>query len=52
MYLKYLNQDPSLPIDWIKYFEDLKEETSIAFKELEGPSWRPNKIKLAIQYQK
>ena len=45
MYLKYLNQDPSLPIDWKKYFEDLKEETSIAFKELEGPSWRPNKIK-------
>ena len=45
MYLKYLNQDPSLPIDWKKYFEDLKEEISIAFKELEGPSWRPNKIK-------
>ena len=45
MYLKYLNKDPSLSLDWKKYFEDLKEESSIAFKELEGPSWQPKKIK-------
>ena len=45
MYLKYLNKDPSLSLDWKKYFEDLKEESSTAFKELEGPSWQPKKIK-------
>jgi 2-oxoglutarate dehydrogenase E1 component len=45
MYLKYLNKDPSLLLDWKKYFEDLNEETSTAFKELEGPSWQPQKTK-------
>ena len=36
MYLKYLNKDSSLSLDWKKYFEDLKEESSAAFKELEA----------------
>ena len=39
MYLKYLNKDVDLPDGWKKYFESLSEETSIAIKELEGPSW-------------
>ena len=43
MYLKYINKDSSLPLDWKKYFDELKEETSIAIKELEGPSWKPKK---------
>ena len=39
MYLKYLNKDTNLPDGWKKYFENLNEETSIAIKELKGPSW-------------
>ena len=39
MYLKYLNKDVDLPDGWKKYFESLSEETSIAIKELKGPSW-------------
>ena len=45
MYLKYLNKDPNLSSDWKKYFDELKEETSIVYKELEGPSWQPQKTK-------
>jgi len=41
MYLKYLKKDPSLSLDWKKYFEELKEDTSIVYKELDGPSWQP-----------
>ena len=46
MYLKYLNKDPSLTLDWEKYFDELKEENSIALKEIEGPSWQPQKTKI------
>ena len=39
MYLKYLNKDADLSSEWKTYFEKLNEETSVAMKELEGPSW-------------
>ena len=39
MYLKYIKKDTNLSVEWKKYFDDLKEDTSIAIKELEGPSW-------------
>ena len=39
MYLKYLNKDADLSVEWKTYFEKLNEETSVAMKELEGPSW-------------
>ena len=51
MYLKYINKDSSLPLDWKKYFDELKEETSIAIKELEGPSWKPKKTEKNNNYQ-
>ena len=39
MYLKYINKDVDLADGWKEYFESLSEETSIAIKELKGPSW-------------
>ncbi len=39
MYLKYINNDPNLTSEWKNYFDNLKEDTSVAIKELEGPSW-------------
>jgi len=39
MYLKYINKDINLTEEWKIYFDNLKEDTSIAIKELEGPSW-------------
>ena len=39
MYLKYINKDTNLSNEWKIYFDNLKEDRSIAIKELEGPSW-------------
>ena len=39
MYVRFIQKDPNLPEGWKKYFESLSEETSIAIKELKGPSW-------------
>ncbi len=39
MYLKYINKEPNLSDEWKNYFDNLKEETSVALRELEGPSW-------------
>ncbi len=39
MYIKYINNDPNLAQEWKKYFDNLNEDSDIAIKELEGPSW-------------
>ncbi len=47
MYLKYINKEPNLAEEWKKYFDNLKEETSVAIKELEGPSWgKKSKVRI------
>ena len=45
MYLKFIEKDPSLPLSWEIYFKSLGEELSSVVKELEGPTWQPNKKK-------
>ena len=48
MYIKFINKDPSLPISWRNYFEELNEDIHSVTKELEGPSWKPKNNKSVI----
>ncbi len=48
MYLKYINKDADLPESWLNYFEGIGEELNIIVKEINGPSWSPQKKKIDI----
>ena len=39
MYLKFVENDPSLPESWKQYFSGLDENTDDVLKEISGPSW-------------
>ena len=43
MYLKFLNNDPSLHESWKLFFNELNEEKEKVFNEIQGPSWSPKK---------
>ena len=48
MYLKYINKDADLPESWLNYFEGIGDELNIIAKEINGPSWSPQKKKIDI----
>ena len=43
MYMKFANNDPSLPNSWRKYFDEIGEELNVIVDEINGPSWSPSK---------
>ena len=43
MYLKFVNNDPSLPDSWKIYFNQIGDEADIIVYEINGPSWSPSK---------
>ncbi len=43
MYLKFVNNDPSLPDSWKIYFDQIGDEAEIIVNEINGPSWSPSK---------
>ena len=43
MYVRFVNNDPSLPESWKKYFNEIDEEAKIVVNEINGPSWSPTK---------
>ena len=43
MYIKYIENDPNLPLSWKDYFDTLNDDVNSVVKELEGPSWQPKK---------
>ena len=43
MYLKFVENDPSLPESWKQYFSGLDENTDDVLKEISGPSWGKEK---------
>ena len=47
LYLKFVNNDPTLPESWLKYFNEIGDEKDIIINEIKGPSWNPFK-KLSI----
>ena len=38
MYVKFVNNDPTLPDSWKKYFNEIGEEVDIVVNEINGPS--------------
>ena len=45
MYLRFIKNDPTLAQNWKDYFGSLDEDLKSVVKEIEGPSWQPNKKK-------
>ena len=48
MYMKFVNNDPTLPDSWKRYFDEIGDELDVIVKEINGPSWSPAK-KFTIQ---
>ena len=46
MYMKFVNNDPSLPDSWAKYFNEIGDELDVIVKEINGPSWTPSPKKI------
>ena len=42
-YSDYLNDPKSLPAGWKKFFDGLSEDEKLILKDLNGPSWSPEK---------
>ena len=43
MYMKFVNNDPTLPDSWKNYFDEIGDEFDVIVKEINGPSWSPSK---------
>ena len=43
MYMKFVNNDPSLPDSWKRYFNEIGDELDVIVNEINGPSWSPSK---------
>ena len=43
MYVKFINNDPSLPSSWKNYFDEIGDELDVIVNEINGPSWSPSK---------
>ena len=44
MYLKYISNDLTLAQGWREFFDGLGEEKKYILNDIQGPSWKPNKI--------
>ena len=51
MYVKFIEGDTTIPQSWKSYFEGLGEDLNDVIKEIEGPNWKPNKIKINLNQQ-
>ena len=51
MYVKFIEGDTTIPQSWKSYFEDLGEDLNDVIKEIEGPNWKPNKIKINLNQE-
>ena len=48
MYLKFINRDSDLPESWKNYFLDIGDELDLIAKEINGPSWSPQKKRIDL----
>ena len=48
MYLRFIEKDPNLPESWKNYFKSLGEDLTSVAKEIEGPTWQPNRKEINI----
>ena len=51
MYMKFVNNDPTLPDSWRRYFNEIGDEFDVIVNEINGPSWSPSK-KVSIDKSK
>ena len=49
MYVRFIENDPNLPESWKKYFETLDDDIQGVIKEIEGPTWQPNRKKINVR---
>ena len=52
MYLRFIEKDPTLPESWKDYFKSLGEDLTSVAKEIEGPTWQPNRKEININIEK
>ena len=46
MYVRFIENDPSLPESWKIYFSNLNEDLDSVAKEIKGPTWNPRQIEI------
>ena len=49
-YADYLSDPKSIPESWRKFFEGLSEEQKLIYKDLQGPSWSPERKNKKINF--
>ena len=49
MYLKFINKDSDLPESWKNYFLEIGDEIDLVVKEINGPTWSPQKKKINLE---
>jgi len=48
MYLRFIEKDSTLSESWKDYFKSLDEDLTLVAKEIEGPTWQPNRKEINI----
>ena len=51
-YADYLSDPKSIPESWRKFFEGLSDEEKLIYKDLQGPSWSPERKNKKINFKK
>ena len=51
-YSDFLSDPGSLPESWRKFFEGLSDEQKLIYKDLQGPSWSPERKNKKINFNK
>ena len=49
-YADYLSDPKSIPESWRKFFEGLSDEQKLIYKDLQGPSWSPERKNKKIKF--
>ena len=52
MYMKFVNNDPTLPDSWKRYFDEIGDEMDVIVNEINGPSWSRSKKFSLNQFRK
>ena len=49
-YADYLSDPKSIPESWRQFFEGLSDEQKLIYKDLQGPSWSPERKNKKIKF--
>ena len=48
-YADYISDPNSLPDSWRKFFDGLRDDEKLIYKDIKGPSWSPEKRLIKIK---